>query len=402
MGGINRLLGIDERESVGAVLARHRGIGPGFDLLRIVLAAYIFYGHALWIAGSTGGVAAAANAPIVAGVAGGGTVFSGWTRPFHVAAVPIFFALSGFLVMGSAFRLRRTSTFLAFRCMRIFPALLVEVTLCALVLGPGLTRQPLAAYFADPMLYRYLGNTVGWITFRLPGLFLGNPVSGTVNANLWTLPAEFDCYLVTALMMTTGLLYSRRTYTALFAAASAVLVPLNGFTDFAITPGILPAFAIVYYFFMGALMFMWRDRLPAHWLLFAGSAALGYVLLMNTHTVFVAPVFLTYAVIFSGLVDIPRLPLIGRGDYSYGIYLYGFPIAQALVAVAPDVFIGHRYRLLACAALCAGAFAAFSWHIVERRALGLKQHLPPRWFPTPARSARQSPGDNPERAAAAR
>jgi len=395
---INRLLGIGERQTVGAVLDRHRGIGPGFDLLRIALAYYIFYGHALWLAGASDGVAAAANAPILAGVAGGGTVFAGWTRPFHVAVVPMFFALSGFLVMGSAFRLKRTSTFLAFRFMRIFPALIVEVTLCALMLGPALTSFSLPAYFSDPTLYRYFGNMVGWITFKLPGLFLGNPVSGTVNANLWTLPAEFDCYLITALLMATSVLYNRRLFTIALAVVTAVLIPLNIFTDFAVTPGILPAFAITYYFLVGALFYMWRDRLPAHWLLFVASAAIGYLLLMNRHTVFIAPMFLTYVIVFFGLVRVPKLPLIGTGDYSYGIYLYGFPIAQALVAVAPGMFVGHRYRLLACATLCACAFAAFSWHVIEKRALALKRHLPERWFPTPKRIPRQSPEGRAEQA----
>src|ERR1700761_8572433 len=170
---VNRLLGIGARETVGQALARHRGIGPGFDLLRVLLSLYIFYGHALWIAGS----GPATSDP--------GSGFHGWTRPFHMAAVPVFFTLSGFLVTSSAIRLRRTSTFLAFRILRIFPALLVEVSLCALALGPLLSAYPPERYFTDPATGRYLGNMLGLITFHLPGLFLANPVSGVVNINLW-------------------------------------------------------------------------------------------------------------------------------------------------------------------------------------------------------------------------
>ena len=103
----------------------------------------------------------------------------GQVRPaiFFLYLVPAFFAVSGFLVTGSGLRVRATSTFLAFRVLRILPALLVEVTLSALVLGPIFTRLPLSSYFSDQQFFRYFGNIVGWITFYLPGVFQNNHVS---------------------------------------------------------------------------------------------------------------------------------------------------------------------------------------------------------------------------------
>jgi peptidoglycan/LPS O-acetylase OafA/YrhL len=129
-----------------------------------------------------------------------------WTPShiFFVLMVPAFFALIGFLVTGSALRLRATIPFLIFRLLRILPALLVEVTLSALILGAIFTTLPLSSYFHDPQFFRYFGNIVGWITFQLPGVFESNYVS-IVNVNLWTLLAELDCYLVTAALMITGL-----------------------------------------------------------------------------------------------------------------------------------------------------------------------------------------------------
>jgi peptidoglycan/LPS O-acetylase OafA/YrhL len=212
-----------------------------------------------------------------------------------------------------------------------------------------------------------------------------------VNANLWTLPSEFDCYLITAVLMLTGLLYRRGLFTVIFLLLSAIFAVLNLTTDFALSPGILPPFAITYYFFMGVLAYHWRDRVPAHWLLFLICGVASYALLMSQRTVFIAPALITYCTVFSGLVAIPKLPLISKGDYSYGIYLYGFPIAQALVAIAPGIFIGHRYILLAVATVVTCSFAAFSWHLIERRALGAKRHLPERFFPRPAKVPRQSP-----------
>jgi peptidoglycan/LPS O-acetylase OafA/YrhL len=55
-----------------------------------------------------------------------------------------------------------------------------------------------------------------------------------------------------------------------------------------------------------------------------------------------------------------------RHLYSYGLYLYGFPISQALMASVPE-FHGHRL-LFAMFALPLGiAFVAFSWHVIEKR-----------------------------------
>ena len=196
-------------------------MGPGFDLLRIVLAAYIFYGHTLWIAGgatSVVGVGAldsvVAPAQALTSVDNG---FSGWTRPFHVAAVPVFFALSGFLVTGSAMRLRTTSTFLAFRALRIFPALVMETFLCAGLLGAALTTLSIDRYLIDPVFFRYLGNMIGVVSFELPGVFEKNPVKDIVNANLWTLPVEFYCYLIIGALMFTRVLYNRMIFTTAYA-----------------------------------------------------------------------------------------------------------------------------------------------------------------------------------------
>jgi peptidoglycan/LPS O-acetylase OafA/YrhL len=57
------------------------------------------------------------------------------------------------------------------------------------------------------------------------------------------------------------------------------------------------------------------------------------------------------------------------GDYSYGLYLYAFPIQQALVAAGvPGGALGN----FALAALLASGCAILSWHLIERPALRAK------------------------------
>ena len=154
------------RHSFGEVLDRQKGMSAGFDVLRWGLALLIFYGHCKWLAGS-----GAITVPVEAVATLADRGWAGWRRPFQVSLVPMFFALSGFLVTASALRVREVSSFLILRALRIFPALAVEVMLSALVLGPLLTVLVLSDYFAHWSFWRYFGNIVGFVSFDLPGVF---------------------------------------------------------------------------------------------------------------------------------------------------------------------------------------------------------------------------------------
>ena len=368
-------------KSIGSVLDENRGLGPGFDFLRLFLALAIFYGHTLWVAGGNSAPlidAHAAKSTVVALTDGGG--WTGIKRPLHVALVPMFFALSGFLVMGSAFRLRDVRTFLAFRGLRLFPALLVEVTLSALLLGAAVTSLPLSQYFSNPVFWRYFGNCIGEITFALPGVFQQNPVVGVVNVNLWTLPAEFACYAVTSALLVTGLLFQRRLLTTVFAIASIVLIALNGLTHFDVTPTVLATSTITYYFMVGVMFYVWKERIPANLWIFIVTGIASYALFMFHHFVYLAAPAVVYCTVYIGLLRIPKIPLASTGDYSYGIYLYGFPISQAVVFFVPWVH-GRGWANVIISLILTAAFAAFSWHVVEKHALKLKKYLPERFFP---------------------
>ena len=117
------------------------------------------------------------------------------------AVLPMFFALSGFLVAGSLERCKTLLTFLGLRVLRIYPALAVEVVLSAFLIGASVTTYPLHDYFTAPLLFHYLRNSFGDIHFFLPGVFNTNPWPGMVNFQLWTVPYELFCYaLLTALV----------------------------------------------------------------------------------------------------------------------------------------------------------------------------------------------------------
>jgi peptidoglycan/LPS O-acetylase OafA/YrhL len=64
----------------------------------------------------------------------------------------------------------------------------------------------------------------------------------------------------------------------------------------------------------------------------------------------------------------------GIPDYSYGLFLYGFVIQQVIAQMGP--WAHHWYINLILSLPIAAAFAAFSWHAIEKPALQLRQLLP--------------------------
>src|SRR5208283_5203380 len=80
--------------------------------------------------------------------------------PLGVAAVFVFFTISGFLVTQSFEATAAPLRFVAKRALRIYPGLICCVLLSAFLLGPVLTQLPLADYFASAELYRYVVSNI--------------------------------------------------------------------------------------------------------------------------------------------------------------------------------------------------------------------------------------------------
>jgi peptidoglycan/LPS O-acetylase OafA/YrhL len=362
----------------------------GFDLLRLALSILILLTHSSWIVG-TGGVTTSIlnhifhlNPQTVARLAQATTTLddptvhqlTGLGRPITMSYLPMFFALSGFLVTGSALRTRRLIPFLGLRVLRLLPALFVEVTLSAIILGAIFTTLPASEYYVSPLFWGYFMNILGDIHFHLPGVFTNN-ITDVVNANLWTLPWELQCYVVASFMIVTGILYYRKLLAVLFAVATVVLIYASLSAGFQVVPAQVGGLTLVYYFVAGVLMFLWRDKIVFHDMFFLVAAAVCYLLMMSPRTVFIYPILLTYITVFIGLFPFPRFSLIKSGDYSYGIYLYGFPVTQALVAGFPSL---EKNLVVAAplAVLATGAFAVLSWHCVEKHCLKLKRYIAPK------------------------
>ena len=132
-------------------------------------------------------------------------------------------------------------------------------------------------------------------------------------------------------------------------------------------------------FFCGALIFQWRQYIPLNKWIFIASLAAVYLITISptqVHEVlqYAELLFLAYVTVYIGFIPFPQIRLLQGGDYSYGIYLYGFPIAQTLVATLSPLR-GHPLFLLVTGIPATFAFAALSWHFFEKPALRLKRYV---------------------------
>lgn len=300
-------------------------------------------------------------------------------------SVYVFFLISGFLIAASFERRPRPLLFLKARALRLLPGLAVSLLLVALVMGPWVSELPPVAYLADPGTWRFLlaNVTLVFPQYTLPGVFESNPYP-TVEGSIWTLVHEAACYLLLLCAGLCGLLRGRGVLLlcALYATIWILVLAHPG-----LAPGRLRSLLTLSLpFFVGMLGWLGRYRLPLPAL---GWAALGlggvWLLLRATPAAFPALIlFLGAATAWLAYAPGGALRRYNRlGDYSYGTYVYAFPI-QGLVmwAWAPATPLLH----IALALPLTLILAVLSWHLVEEPALGLLRKRPA----VPAVGARQS------------
>jgi len=345
--------------SIADQMQQTRGRSSGFDYLRIGLAGLVVISH---VVATTYGEAA--DKALYA---------SAWGPPLH-AILPMFFALSGFLVAGSLERCRSLISFLNLRVIRIVPALAVEVFISSLLLGPVLTHVPLNEYFTSNEFRTYFLNIVGEIHYHLPGVFLFNPWPLVVNSQLWTIPYELLCYAIISVMALFGA--KRWRIVSLLAAGgtTAMYVALHAFHHHG---EILPfnqafGYIMVWSYLWGVALFSYRDKLAWSPTLFGGAViASALCLWFEGPLSYIAPAALAYVTIFLGLTNFRRMGFLAHADYSYGAYLYHWVVMQTVMMFAPR----YWYVNVAISIPLTVAFAALSWHVVEKRALALRRPI---------------------------
>jgi peptidoglycan/LPS O-acetylase OafA/YrhL len=317
-----------------------------------------------------------------------------------------FFTISGFLITRSAGRFS-LPRYLWHRGLRILPGLWVCLVFTAFVFAPVVaviergSLTGLTGHADGPIGYVLNNCLVAIRQYGISGLLLDTPYgdrTGTsvFDGSLWSLLYEVLCYFMVGGLALVGVLRRARWAVVLLAAAGTALL-VRDLLQAPHVPGPQgthgPFFGIggldsysllylTYVFLLGALFELYRrvivlndgGALIAAFVLigtlqFGGFAVLGY------------PAF-AYLVLWLAV----RLPKafrrIGRDqDYSYGFYIYAFPVQQ-LFALLGVPELGLVPYVLLCT-VGAFALAVPSWHLVERPAMAWKSWTPRRLAPRP-------------------
>lgn len=342
-----------------------QGRDNNFNLIRVVAALAVLITHSFVLTTGTGD-----------------------TEPFQqslgmtlgTVAIDIFFITSGFLVTASLLTRQSIIEFIWARTLRIFPALLVMLLLTVFGLGAFFTSLPLSSYFVDSVVYIYFlkcATLVSGVGKSLPGVFDDNPYRNAFNGSLWTIHYEVAMYAILAVVWI-AFRTIKGNRPSLFQLAIVTGSVVTGILAVALhfhlpaDSKLLIILKLFFMFFSGAAFYVLKEHITLSrsffWLCVIALLA---SIIVNKDAFFVVYI-LTIAYVLFYVAYIPS-GFIRKynqvGDYSYGIYIYAFPIQQSVAALIPGVSVLSMLSISTSAALL---LAALSWYLVERRALALK------------------------------
>jgi peptidoglycan/LPS O-acetylase OafA/YrhL len=319
-----------------------------FDLLRLLASVGVIFGHAFAVFKSE------YKEPTKA--------FLTFTYSGDLG-VYFFFFLSGMLITASFLNTKSTGHFILKRIARIWPALIVCVALTIFIVGPAFSNLNWDDYIASPATRQYFTSNLLLynLTYSLPGVFINNFYKNIVNGSLWTLFIEVRCYLF---VLIAGLiqLFSKRHFFFYVCIAIFIcsIIKINYLEYFFRANGVY----LFLFFIAGVSAYTLRKKIFI-------NPYVSFILIIIwlickpydsvvCHLLFYI-VFL-YAVV---ALNINRFFLKIRlpGDYSYGMYIYGFLIQQCVAAYFPQM---TAYTSLLVTLPIITIMAMISWHLIEQ------------------------------------
>lgn len=332
------------------------GRDNNLNLIRAIAATAVLVSHAYPIA-----LGPEAYQPL--------QVLTGYT--LGTLSVYAFFVISGFLISMSFMRSSSWLSFLIARVLRLVPGLFVSLLAVGFVLAPIVTTLSTGSYFSNLETYTFIIRNMLLLPLQyyLPGVFDNQPYTAVVGS-IWTLFYEVFCYVGVFVVGVAGLLRSRLWMSLGFVAYLGFwfFIEVNG----APHPRINSLQELSLPFAIGMAFFIWQDKLP---LSLMGVLILSVIAWAVRETVFyelMLTLALSYGVFWVGYIPAGILRAYNQvGDYSYGIYIYAFPLQGFAVWLmggdvqSPLMNMAISFPLTL---ICSIA----SWHLIENPALNAK------------------------------
>ncbi|GLS26294.1 acyltransferase family protein [Marinibactrum halimedae] len=339
-----------------------------FNLIRFIAASLVLFSHSFAL---TFGSPEAEPMKLSLGLTWGSI------------AVDIFFISSGFLICGSYLARKSTLAFAWARFLRIYPALLIAVFITVFGVGLYFTELTSAEYLQHKQTYKYLiKNSIllFGIEFYVPGTFEHLPYADSINGSLWTLPYELKMYILLVLTISSILHLSKYVFSKfslrlslpwtllLIAITATILNIANHFLQFYQGQSI----RLFSFFFIGAACYLWKKNLHLSSPIALVLLSLLSVSLIHKECFYIAYcITLPYLLFFIAYVPAGIIRKFNHfGDYSYGIYIYAFPIQQITIALQPNISVSEMIIYSFIGTL---GMAILSWKFIEKKALRFKQ-----------------------------
>jgi peptidoglycan/LPS O-acetylase OafA/YrhL len=301
-------------------------------------------------------------------------------------AVDGFFILSGYLVASSYLNRRSITNFLFSRILRIYPAFCVAYLVCIFWVGPysGATLGTITGYGWAAIIAKMLLLAPP----HLPNAFHTLPIPALDGA-MWSIRYEFRCYLVLGILGLAGAL-DRRWFAVILTGLLYLFVILvkqpphpslrpDGIDLIAATigdPGL--SLSLLAIFMTGVCFRLFRQTLKFSWpgiFICAGFCVIA--VLTSSFGELVFGILGTYVLLSIAMAK--RFPIIGginnKYDYSYGTYLYAWPIGSLILLASLNFGANISPSTLTIDVIFLATIAgAISWYSIERNMLKLKPH----------------------------
>lgn len=291
-----------------------------------------------------------------------------------------FFVISGFLIMVSYDHSKSIKHFFLKRARRIFPAY-ITVILCAALFLVCLSTYSTWDYYTHPMWWKYIVSNLSFMNFIqpcLPGVFTSDYLPNcSVNGALWTQKVEVSFYLIVPLLAYI-LHKSKRSWAWLLGIYIGSVLWSNIFMYLADhsnksiyiflehqLPGCLSYFAAGMFAYQYKELFMKYK----HWIILPAIAIVVFEKIMGLS--WLQPAGNAAILLWSAYSLAALNKLEWMGNYSYGMYLYHYPIIMIMLTLG----IFNTWNAWLASAACIGivlVLSALSWHLLENRFLKRK------------------------------
>jgi peptidoglycan/LPS O-acetylase OafA/YrhL len=332
-------------------LSQHIGQPDNLEVIRLIAAIGVVFGHsfALAMKGNSG-----VAEPISVLLPG---TYSG------ALAVEAFFFISGFLITHSLLKKPTLLAFLSARAARVLPGFLVMVFVSIFVLVPSVSTLSYRNYIGHPETYHYLWSTLSMdlvpdknIVWSLPGAFTEHK-NTAVNGAIWSLFYEVKLYLLSAI----GVLLAayRFPWIGLVLSFAGLCYALDSGALRSPSDYIMSA---IFMYWLGSNCRFHADKLSVIAYPMLVLAVLVYYLRHGAAGLLLYSLLVASVIIYFAYSErVPKLKL--WGDYSYGLFLWSFPIQQLLAHHWPSL---GPYRFFVVSLMLSFIFAALSWHYIEK------------------------------------